>query len=154
MQYVLLYIKLLGFQVYSFWQNSVWHTTNMNGIFLQSFRPRRNTSRKQLTFNHHKTLESNRFFFYRVYKNLWTFMVNSWEASRQARMQQDIGELLYWVSRQKLTTDPLKKKKEKKNKQNQDQRHNITVTVLKNIFVKMSSNPWNDTCEESCHLPF
>lgn len=46
------------------------------------------------------------------------------------------------------------KKKKKKKSDNQDQRHNITVTVLKNIFVKMSSNPWNDTCEETCHLPF
>lgn len=47
----------------------------------------------------------------------------------------------------------LKKKKEKK-KDNQDQRHNIKVTVLKNILVKMSSYPWNDMCQESCHLPF
>lgn len=46
------------------------------------------------------------------------------------------------------------KKTKKKKTDNQDQSHNITVTVLKNIFAKMSSNPWNDTCEESCHFPF
>lgn len=154
MQYVLLYIKLwLGFQVYSFWQNSVWHTTNMNGIFLQSFRPRRNTSRKQLTFNHHKTLLkaidlfSTEFII--IYGHLWS--ISGKQAGRQGCNKTLVNCFIEFPDKNWQQTHL---KKRKKNKQNQDQRHNITVTVLKNIFVKMSSNPWNDTCKEPCHLPF
>lgn len=53
-------------------------------------------------------------------------------ASGAVNSQQEVGELLYWVSRHFKQQAHLKKEKKQTNKQtdNQDQHHNITVRVI------------------------